>query len=160
MKPGKLLSVGGAAATGVAHGVLLSFLLAYLSARFPVAALVHSLGLGVAASNAILFPVDLTLHVVLSIPAVAILRLLGARHYARHVLVALVAFLIWVHFPAASLPGHTPLSWYTAWNLVVQVGALPVAAWLIGRGRVPPGNPFERTPLRGRRPGQPDGAMP
>ena len=149
MKPGKLLSVLVAAAIGVAHGVFLSFVLAYLSAKFSVAAWVHSLGMGAIATNAILFPIDLALHVVLALPAVAVLRLLKPWRYARYVLVALLAFLAWAHFPAAGLAGQAPLSWYTAWNLVMQLAPLPVAAWLVARHRAPPGNSFEPTPLRG-----------
>ena len=145
----ELVSVGSAIATGVAHGVLVSVVLAYIAVRFPVAAWIHSLGIGTIAPNAMLFPIDFALHAVLSMPAVLVLRLLKPWHYAWYVLVALLAFLIWAYLPAAHLLGGTPLSWYTSWALFLQVAPLPVAAWLVARCRVPPNSSFKPTPLRG-----------
>ncbi|QDW66866.1 hypothetical protein [Luteimonas granuli] len=144
-----LVSVGSAVAIGVVHGMLLSVAHAYLAVHFSVAAWIHSLGMGTVASNAMLFPIDLALNVLLSMPAVLVLRLLKPRHYAWYVLIALLAFLAWAYLPAAHLLGQIPLSWYTLWVLVMQVAPLPVAAWLVAWRRVPPNNSFKPTPLRG-----------
>ena len=145
----ELVSLGGAVAIGVAHGVLVSIALAYLAVDFSVATWIHSLGVGTVASNAMLFPIDFAVHLVLSMPAVLVLRLLKPWHYAWYVLIALLAFLAWAYLPAAHLLGQAPLSWYTSWALFLQVAPLPVAAWLVARCRVPPNSSFKPTPLRG-----------
>ena len=145
----ELVSVGGAVAIGVAHGVLVSVVYAYIAVHFSVAAWIHSLGIGTVASNAMLFPIEFALHVVLSMPAVLVLCLLKPWHYAWYVLIAVLAFLAWAYLPAAHLLGQTPLSWYTSWALVMQIAPLPVAAWFVAWRRVPPNNSFKPTPLRG-----------
>lgn len=142
----ELVSLGGAVAIGVAHGVLVSVALAYLAVDFSVATWIHSLGVGTVASNAMLFPIDFAVHLVLSMPAVLVLRFLKPWHYAWYVLIALLAFLAWAYLPAAHLLGQAPLSWYTSWTLIMQVAPLPVAAWLVAWRRAPPNNSVRSFP--------------
>lgn len=145
----ELLAVGGALAIGVAHGVFLSFVHTHLAAYFSVAAWIHSLDWGAVASNALLFPIDLALNLILSIPAAVVLRLLKPWNYAWYVLLALLAFLTLVYIPLALPLGQSSLSWYTSWAVFMQVAPIPLAAWLVARSRVPPNKSFKGMSLRG-----------
>lgn len=143
------LLISGAAAVllGVAQWYFLAFCWAYISAYSPVTAWLASSGIFGGALPVILWPLDLLVSVILSLPVASVLLQLRPAKLRLYLLLAVVPAFLWLNRGAVVGPHFGEFALLFAAGWVQQLLALPLAALLV-RAVIGPGAPnisFKRT---------------
>lgn len=133
-----LISAAAAILLGIAQWYFLAFCWAYISAYSPVAGWLASSGVLGAALPAVLWPLDLLVSVILSLPVAFVLLKLRPRKLWLYLLLAVAPGFLWLNRDLIVSPYFGQFAWSFAAGWLQQLLALPLAAWFLrvvtGRG--------------------------
>lgn len=142
-----LISAAAAVLLGLAQWHLLALCWAYISAYSPVAGWLASSGVLGGALPAVLWPLDLLVSIVLSLPVAFVMLKLRPPKVWLYLVLAVMPGFLWLNRGAFVSPYFGQFAWLFAAGYVQQLLALPLAVWFL-RAVTGPGAPdisFERT---------------
>lgn len=116
---------------GVAQYFFVMFAWAYIAAYNPLPSLIAHHVHSIALFQAYLFPVDCLINFVLALPAAYLLIKLRPPVLWLYLVLAVVPAFLWSNRLVVGSPYFDMFAWQFVAGLLVQLLALPVAAWFL-----------------------------